>query len=100
MMSEIAVIPTPEFQKWLYKLDHTDQVSIDLRRERIRLGNFGDHGKVEKNLLELRIRTELRVYYTRCGDDVIFLYGGHTSKQSRDMPKVITLLQQYQGDVQ
>ena len=95
IMSEITVIRTPEFKKWFDELDNTDQIRIDVRVVRIQLGNFGDHGRVEKNLLELRIRTELRVYYSRRGDDVIFLYGGHTSRQSADIPKAITLWQQY-----
>ena len=61
-MGEITIIPIAEYDKWFDKLDNTVKIRIDFRVGRIRLGNFGDHGKVEKNLLELRFRNGLRVY--------------------------------------
>ena len=46
---------THEFDQWINNLkDKATVVRLYARFERIKLGNFGDHKRINENLLELR----------------------------------------------
>ena len=77
------------FDEWLNSLRDTKaQVKIDLRLERVRLGNFGDCRSVGEGVFELRINygPGYRVYFGQIGLTIILLLcGGDKKTQVRDI---------------
>lgn len=93
------VLRTDDFANWLKKLrDVQARVRINLRIDRITLGNLGDTKPVGKNVSELRINygPGYRVYYTKKGKEIILLLiGGDKSTQDSDIKKAEKLAKSY-----
>ncbi len=85
----IEIKYTEKFEKWLRNLkDSKVKGLINLRLNRMRLGNFGDCKPVGSGVSEIRIHhgAGYRVYYCQCGDKiVVLLCGGDKSSQSSDI---------------
>lgn len=67
-------------------------------RNRVRLGNFGDHASVGRGVSELHIDLGpgLRVYYgEHSGHVVLLLGGGDKGTQQRDINNALTLWKQW-----
>lgn len=77
------------FQEWLDNQKDRETIArIDLRLNRIRLGNFGDTKSVGRGVYEIRLPfgPGYRIYFGRHEDTVIILlHGGDKSSQSRDI---------------
>ncbi|MEO0455627.1 MAG: type II toxin-antitoxin system RelE/ParE family toxin [Cyanobacteria bacterium P01_A01_bin.114] len=77
------------FSNWLDSLrDRKAKAKIQIRLERIRMGNFGDCKPVGEGVLELRSRygPGYRVYFAQIGSVIILLLcGGDKSTQPRDI---------------
>lgn len=77
------------FQEWLDSLkDRQTLARIDLRLNRIRLGNIGDTKSVGHGVYEIRLTfgPGYRIYFGRRGDTIIILlHGGDKGSQSRDI---------------
>ena len=86
------------FREWLNGLrDKEAQARIDVRLNRVRLGNLGDYKSVGRSISELRIvhGPGYRVYFGRRGETiVILLCGGDKDSQERD----IAVAQRYWED--
>jgi putative addiction module killer protein len=94
-MDMLKLKQTDEFEKWLDELkDKTTQAIISTRVNRVALGNFGDTKVVASGVYELRIHygAGYRVYFTKIGQELIFLlYGGTKNNQQKDIDKAIAL---------
>ncbi|MBE9075786.1 type II toxin-antitoxin system RelE/ParE family toxin [Romeria aff. gracilis LEGE 07310] len=76
------------FDRWFETLDKQTQARIDVRFDRLRLGNFGDHKSVGEGVYELRFSfgPGFRVYYGFAGRRLVLLLAGGSKKdQSRDI---------------
>ncbi len=84
---------------WLSGLrDRQAQARIQVRLERLELGNFGDCKPVGSGVSELRIDwgPGYRVYFGRDGQTVIVLLcGGDKRKQDSDIKKAVELWQEF-----
>lgn len=85
-----------EFVGWMSGLDSQVKIRVLSRLERIRLGNFGDHKRIDQGLFELRFTYGggIRIYYTQLdsGEVVLLLVGGDKSSQQRDIEKAKEML--------
>jgi putative addiction module killer protein len=85
----IKVSQTREFARWFAGLrDRQAKARIEVRIDRLALGNPGDVKPVGEGVSELRIPygQGYRVYYTQRGSVmVILLCGGDKSSQTRDI---------------
>ena len=90
------IVTTSVFDKWLTELkDMQFRARIISRFDRIQLGSFGDHKKLDGNLFELRFffGPGFRIYYTIKGEKVVFLLcGGDKSTQSKDIKKARVIM--------
>lgn len=82
--------PFNEWFRSLWESDHTAAKRVQVRLDRLRLGNFGDNRRLERGLAELRIDIGpgYRVYFIR--EDkalIVFLCGGDKSTQKRDIAR-------------
>ncbi len=101
-MYEILEYVTEEgripFRDWLNELrDAQTAARVEVRLNRVRLGNLGDHKSVGQGVSELRIShgPGYRVYFGQRGRTiVILLHGGDKGSQTRD----IALARQYWQD--
>ncbi|MEM8805290.1 MAG: type II toxin-antitoxin system RelE/ParE family toxin [Cyanobacteria bacterium P01_G01_bin.38] len=77
------------FSNWLDSLrDKKSKAKIQIRLERVKMGNLGDFKSVGEGVLELRIRhgPGYRVYFAQVGLAIILLLcGGDKSTQQRDI---------------
>ena len=77
------------FAEWLWSLPDRNAVArVQVRLERLRLGNFGDVRNLGKGLSELRIDAGpgYRVYFTVEGQSVVVLLcGGDKTTQQKDI---------------
>ena len=77
------------FAEWLCSLSDRDAAArVQIRLDRLRLGNLGDVRSLGKGLSELRIDVGpgYRVYFTREGKStVILLCGGDKTTQQKDI---------------
>ncbi len=76
------------FDEWFRKQSPEARARIQIRIDRVELGNFGDRHSVGGGVFELRIDfgPGYRVYYGREGDELVILCGGGTKKrQARDI---------------
>ena len=74
--------------RWFRNQSSETRARIQIRIDRVELGNFGDHKSVGEGVFELRIDfgPGYRVYYGRDGDKfVILLVGGTKKRQARDI---------------
>lgn len=96
MTYELAT--TEFFEDWFSTLkDKTTKRKIDVRLQRIVLGNFGDNKQLAENLWELRFTFGggIRIYYTIQGETVVLLLnGGKKAKQSKDINFAKRLLEE------
>ena len=87
------------FDEWYRSLlDKKVRASIDIRLNRVRLGNFGDHKPVGSGVNELRIDLGpgFRIYYGEHGGKIVLLLaGGDKSTQQRDISNATTWWKQW-----
>ena len=89
------------FDEWFNTLDSATQARIDVRLDRLTLGNFGDHHSVGSGVHELRFffGPGYRIYY---GLDrtkiVLLLTGGSKKRQSRDIKAAQRFWAAYQSE--
>ena len=87
------------FAEWLYSLsDRNAAARVQIRLERLRLGNFGDARSLGKGLSELRIDIGpgYRVYFMVEGRSVVMLLcGGDKSTQQKDIRRAREYLTDY-----
>lgn len=95
----MEILRTPVFAKWLSGLrDDRAQALIQLRLDRIGLGNLGDIKPVGGGVSELRIAygPGYRIYITQRGSVVVVLLcGGDKSSQRRDIETARRLAQEW-----
>jgi len=88
---------TDEFSNWLDGLrDLRARARIQVRIERLALGNPGDAKPVGEGVSELRIHfgPGYRVYYKQRGRElVVLLAGGDKSSQAKDIKTALRLAQ-------
>ena len=76
------------FDEWFETLAPQVQARIDVRLDRVSLGNFGDYKSVGEGVFELRFTfgPGYRVYYGMTGERIVLLLiGGSKKGQSRDI---------------
>lgn len=87
----VEVLKSRSFDGWLTVLtDRRAAARIQVRIDRLALGNFGDVRPVGRGLSELRVDygPGYRVYFSRRGATlVILLCGGDKSTQDRDIAR-------------
>lgn len=73
------------FERWFETLDPQTQVRIDVRLDRLSLGNFGDCKSLGKGIYELRLffGPGYRVYYGLVGQQIVLLLCGGSKKGQR-----------------
>ena len=89
------------FEEWFNKLDSTLQARIDVRLDRVSLGNFGDRKSLEGGIFELRLQfgAGYRVYLGLDGNQVvILLVGGSKKTQKKDIKTARRLWKAYQQE--
>jgi putative addiction module killer protein len=94
----ITIIQTKYFRHWLSKVkDYRVKALIINRIRSAELGNFGDSKSIGEGVSEMQIHfgPGYRVYFTRVGETVYFLFcGGSKKDQQRDIRKVKILAQE------
>ncbi len=89
------------FDEWYHSLlDKKMRATVDIRLNRVRLGNFGDHKPVGSGVFELRIDLGpgLRIYYgEHAGKIVLLLAGGDKRTQQRDIDDATTWWKQWKA---
>lgn len=87
------------FETWLSQLaDIRAQAKIDVRINRLALGNFGDCKSLRQGLFEMRVDwgPGYRVYYAMLGKErVLLLCGGDKRTQASDINQALQYLQDY-----
>ena len=87
------------FDDWLEGLrDLRARARVEIRLDRVRLGNLGDHASLGNSVFELRIfyGPGYRVYYgLERGNVVLLLLGGTKSTQKRDIKIAKAYLDDY-----
>lgn len=82
---------TSPFEQWYYSLrDIRARKKIQVRLDRIKLGNLGDYRSVAQGVFELRIDygPGYRVYFGQVGLTIVLLLcGGDKSTQQQDIGK-------------
>ncbi|MGV2831474.1 type II toxin-antitoxin system RelE/ParE family toxin [Myxosarcina sp. GI1(2024)] len=76
------------FDEWFDKLDSTLQARIDVRLDRVRLGNFGDRKSLKGGISELRFQfgAGYRVYFGLFKNQIVLLLvGGSKRTQKKDI---------------
>ena len=95
----VEVRQTPEFSKWLLKLqDRAARARIEVRIRRLSLGLAGDVKPVGEGISELRIDygPGYRVYFCQRGIEIILLLvGGDKRTQDRDIRAAQKLAQDW-----
>lgn len=87
------------FNDWLDDLDDSVRSRIQLRLDRVRLGNYGDYKGVGEGVYELRFffGAGYRVYFAEEGNTVVLLIcGGDKSSQTKDIAKAQSYWKEYQ----
>jgi putative addiction module killer protein len=86
------------FEEWLDTLAPLFQQRIDVRLDRVKLGNFGDHKSVGEGVYELRFTfgPGFRVYYGIVGKRIVLLLiGGSKKSQNKDIKTAQTFWKDY-----
>lgn len=98
----IEIKQTDVFRAWMGKLrDLRANTVIVKRLERVSLGNFGDHKKIDSKVSELRIDygPGYRIYYSQRGKEIVLLLiGGDKSSQKSDIQKAKNLAAEIGGE--
>ena len=91
----IEVRQTTEFARWFSRLrDGAAKARLDVRIERLSLGNPGDIRPVGEGVTEMRVDfgPGYRVYYKQSGQTVVVLLaGGDKDSQERDIRLALEL---------
>jgi putative addiction module killer protein len=91
----IEIRQTETFAAWFRRLrDRRARARIQVRIDRLSLGNPGDSRPVGERVSELRIDygPGYRVYFARRGDKlIVLLAGGDKSTQARDISTALKL---------
>ncbi len=86
---------TDEYQAWFTGLaDAQVKARVQVRIDRLQIGNAGDAGPVGEGVSELRLHfgAGWRVYYTeRSGQIILLLAGGNKGTQKRDINLALQL---------
>jgi putative addiction module killer protein len=89
---------TDEFSGWLRKLkDRRARARIQVRIDRLELGNPGDVKPVGKGVSEMRMSCGpgYRVYYVQRGETlIVLLAGGDKSTQDTDIKTALALAEE------
>lgn len=89
------------FPDWLEALgDRQARARIQVRVDRLALGNFGDHRALGGGIYELRIDwgPGYRVYFARIGKVLLLLLcGGDKTTQQKDIENAKAYLQDYKA---
>ncbi|MGL5832331.1 MAG: type II toxin-antitoxin system RelE/ParE family toxin [Waterburya sp.] len=97
-VTEEGVCP---FDEWFETLNTKIQVRIDVRLDRVSLGNFGDSKSLGNGTYELRLHFDggYRVYYGISGKKMILLLAGGAKKtQSKDIKTSLKYWKKYQEE--
>jgi putative addiction module killer protein len=89
------------FDEWFNSLgDRKAKYRIDLRLNRVQLGNLGDYRSVGEGVYELRIDygPGYRVYFGQIGTTIVLLLcGGDKSSQEQDIRQAIEYWTNYRS---
>ncbi len=88
---------TEIFANWFESLrDRRAKARVQMRIDRLEMGNWGDVAPVGESVRELRIHygPGYRVYFVQRGSVVVLLTGGDKSSQNSDIPKAKELARQ------
>ena len=93
---------TEAFEQWFDGLkDRKAKIRITARLVAIQeSGHFGDHKSVGPKVSELRFHfgPGYRVYFTRRGQEIVFLLGGgDKDSQDKDIARAIQLAEEIEG---
>ena len=82
------------FDDWFNDLTRQDQALVDIRLDRVSLGNFGDINSLGDGVFELKFRTGsgFRIYYGRSGKQLVLLLSAGNKRTQR---KDITIAKSY-----
>lgn len=97
-VTESGICP---FDEWFETLDTQVQARIDVRLDRVSLGNFGDHKGLGEGVYELRFTfgPGFRVYYGLVGKRIVLLLmGGSKKAQNRDIKAAQNFWKAYQDE--
>ncbi|MFI3300579.1 MAG: type II toxin-antitoxin system RelE/ParE family toxin [Candidatus Gastranaerophilales bacterium] len=86
---------TYPFEKWYFTLDKSIRINVDMRLERLALGNYGNH-KTFDNITELKLTqgAGYRIYTTEKDNTIIVLLcAGDKSTQANDIKKAKAYLE-------
>lgn len=91
------IVSTSEYLEWFNTQSAKTQGQIQARLKRIlEFGHFGETRHLENNLLELKWKNGLRIYFSVFKDDlgnlIFILYGGNKNSQKKDIQKAKKLL--------
>ena len=90
------------FDEWFDKLNPTLQARIDVRLDRVKLGNFGDRKSIKGGIFELRLQfgAGYRIYFGLEGNQcVLLLAGGSKKTQTKDIKTARRLWKMYQKEI-
>ncbi len=94
------------FEEWFDQLDPSLQARIDVRLDRVSLGNFGDRKSLDGGIFELRFQfgAGYRISFGLKGNQIVILLAGGSKKtQSKDIRTARHLWKAYQqenGEIQ
>ncbi len=82
------------FDEWFNKLDSNLQARIDVRLDRVCLGNFGDKKNLKGGIFELRFQfgAGYRIYFGITGNQIVLLLVGGSKKTQKKDIKIAQLL--------
>lgn len=90
------------FLSWLEDLsDLKAKVAIEIRLDRLEIGNFGQCKSLSKGLYELKIDfgPGYRIYFGKIGTQIILLLcGGDKKSQQKDINKAREYLEDYKEE--
>lgn len=89
------------FDEWFDNLDPNSQARIDVRLDRLRLGNFGDHKQIGEGVYELRFffGPGYRLYFGKMkGQIILLLLGGSKKQQNKDIKTAQKLWATYKDE--
>ena len=93
--TRVRVQMTEVYRDWINSLkDLAGRARIQVRVDRLRHGNPGQHRNLAGGVSELKIDfgPGYRVYYTDCGGElIVLLAGGDKSTQEQDIKAAIAL---------
>nr|MBV6629377.1 type II toxin-antitoxin system RelE/ParE family toxin [Oceanococcus sp. HetDA_MAG_MS8] len=95
----VEIVKSATFDRWLRKLkDGRAKARIQMRIDRLALGNPGDVQPIGEGLSELRIDygPGYRVYYMRRGELlIVLLCGGDKRTQRKDIERAKTIADEW-----